>query len=88
MKWNVDERCVMVARYICENEATVRAAAKVFGVSKSTVHKDITGRLRKKDRDLFMKTAEVLQKNKEERHLRGGAATRAKYQQRGNKTAD
>jgi len=82
VKWNVDERCVLVARYICETGSTVRTAAKRFGVSKSTVHKDITGRLEKIDRDLFGKTAKVLLKNKEERHLRGGAATRAKY--RGN----
>lgn len=57
----------------------MRAAAKKFGISKSTVHKDVTTRLREVDRSLFEKTAGILKKNKDERHLRGGAATRAKY---------
>ena len=79
MRWNVDERCVFLAGYICETGATVRAAAKKFGISKSTVHKDVTTRLREVDRSLYEKTGLILRKNKEERHIRGGQATRAKY---------
>ncbi len=79
MRWNIDERCMEIARYINETGATVRASAKKFGVSKSTVHKDVTSRLFKLNRELFERTNAVLQKNKLERHLRGGAATRAKY---------
>lgn len=79
MKWNVDERCIQLARYICETGATVRAAAKRFGVSKSTVHKDVTTRLKDINKSLYEKTASILKKNKEERHIRGGAATKAKY---------
>lgn len=79
VKWNVDERCIQLARYICETGATVRAAAKRFGVSKSTVHKDVTTRLKDINKSLYEKTASILKKNKEERHIRGGAATKAKY---------
>lgn len=79
MRWNVDERCELLAAYICDTGATVRMAAKKFGISKSTVHKDVTTRLREVDRALYEKTAQILKKNKDERHLRGGAATRAKY---------
>ena len=73
------ERCVILGTYIVENRATVRTAAARYGISKSTVHKDVTTRLREVDRGLFDKTAGVLKKNKDERHLRGGAATKAKY---------
>ena len=79
MRWNVDERSVRLAMYICDTGATVRAAAKKFGISKSTVHKDVTARLREVDKNLYEKTAGILKKNKDERHLRGGAATKAKY---------
>ena len=79
MRWNVDERSVRLAMYICDTGATVRAAAKKFGISKSTVHKDVTTRLREVDKNLYEKTAGILKKNKDERHLRGGAATKAKY---------
>ena len=79
MKWSIDERCVEIAGYINETGATVRTAAKKYGISKSTVHKDVTTRLAKLDRALYEKTKLVLQKNKEERHIRGGEATRAKY---------
>ncbi|MBO5973390.1 MAG: sporulation transcriptional regulator SpoIIID [Clostridia bacterium] len=79
MRWNVDERSVRLAMYICDTGATVRAAAKRFGISKSTVHKDVTTRLREVDKNLYEKTAGILKKNKDERHLRGGAATKAKY---------
>ena len=72
-------RSERVARYIIEEKATVRAAAVKFGISKSTVHKDVTERLEKTDPALFHEVAEVLAVNKSERHLRGGEATRIKY---------
>lgn len=73
------ERCVILGHYIVENNATVRAAAKKFGVSKSTVHQDITVRLEQINKPLHDKVKLVLDKNKQERHLRGGQATRQKY---------
>lgn len=73
------ERCVILGHYIVENKATVRAAAKKFGVSKSTVHQDITAKLAQVDRCLHDEVKAVLEKNKQERHLRGGQATRRKY---------
>ena len=79
MKGLPEERAVDMALYIIENNATVRQAAKKFGISKSTVHKDVTGRLYAVNRSLYEKTQEVLAKNKNERHIRGGAATREKY---------
>lgn len=75
-----DERAVRIAEYIISVGATVREAAKVFGVSKSTVHKDVTSRLCECDKELFEKVNLVLSKNKAERHLRGGKATKEKYQ--------
>lgn len=66
-------------KYIVENEATVRSAAKVFGISKSTAHQDITARLEKVNPALQKQVKEVLEKNKQERHIRGGLATRKKY---------
>ena len=74
-----DERAVKLAEYLLEKRATVRRAAREFGVSKSTVHKDVTVRLKRVDRALYEKTAELLETNKRERHLRGGMATRMKY---------
>ncbi len=74
-----DERCLMVAEYMLEHNATVRAAAKQFSISKSTVHKDITEKLKYLSPALHTEIAELLAKNKAERHLRGGEATRAKY---------
>ena len=68
-----------VSRYISRTKATVRDTAKVFGVSKSTVHKDVTERLPKINRDLADRVKRVLDTNKAERHLRGGEATRRKY---------
>jgi putative DeoR family transcriptional regulator (stage III sporulation protein D) len=62
-----------------ENGATVRAAAKVFEISKSTVHKDVTERLKKSNLSLYKEVSKVLEKNKSERHIRGGIATRRKY---------
>jgi putative DeoR family transcriptional regulator (stage III sporulation protein D) len=68
-----------LALYIIEHNATVRDAAKHFGVSKSTVHKDLAERLRHIDRALYVQVRAVLEQNKAERHLRGGEATRRKY---------
>ena len=76
---DIEERAVRLAQYIVENGATVRAAAKKFGVSKSTVHKDLTERLDKAHPSLFRQAKAVLEQNKAERHLRGGEATRIKY---------
>jgi len=72
----------MLARYIIENNATVRAAAKKFGFSKSAVHKDVTTRLMDIDPILASRVKEVLEKNKAERHIRGGLATKMKYAQK------
>ena len=79
MQSSLEERAVRLAEYIIENNATVRAAAKRFGVSKSTVHKDITQRLEKQAPALWAEVKTVLEKNKAERHIRGGIATRIKY---------
>ena len=82
MKGNPEERAVALALYITENNATVRTAAAAFGVSKSTVHKDVTRTLYKINRPLYEAVQKVLRQNKEERHLRGGEATRRKYLER------
>ena len=74
-----DERACRLAEWIIENKATVRAAAERFGVSKSTVHKDLTERLRQLDRLSYEKVRLILEQNKAERHIRGGDATRRKY---------
>ncbi len=79
MRWNVEERCVELGKYILENKATVRAAAKKFGISKSTVHKDVTVRLMEYDRILCLQVKEILNVNKSQRHIRGGLATKEKY---------
>lgn len=79
MNYDYEERAVELGRYITESKSTVRAAAKKFGVSKSTVHSDITVRLRKIDPLLYSEVRKVLDVNKEERHIRGGIATREKY---------
>lgn len=73
------ERCLILARFIIENKATVRSAAKEFGVSKSTVHKDISERLIKINPHLASKIRKILDENKAERHIRGGLATKNKY---------
>lgn len=72
-------RAVLLGEYILETGATVRAAAKVFKISKSTVHKDVTERLYYDDPQLYREVKQVLEKNKQERHIRGGMATRRKY---------
>ena len=79
MKGVDEERVVRLAVYMLETGATVRAAAKHFGVSKSTVHKDVSERLRRIDPALYGRVREVLDINKAERHIRGGIATREKY---------
>jgi len=79
MKENIEERACRLAVYMIENHATVRAAAAAFGVSKSTVHKDLSERLALCNRPLYLQVKAVLEQNKAERHLRGGAATRRKY---------
>lgn len=73
------ERCVLLGLFIVENNATVRSAAKQFGISKSTVHKDVTQTLKTVNKSLYLDVKSVLEKNKEERHLRGGEATKNKY---------
>lgn len=78
--WNdIDERAVEIAEYAIATGKTVRAIAEKFGVSKSTVHKDLTERLARLDPILFEKVREVLAKNRAERHIRGGMATKMKY---------
>lgn len=79
MRTNIEERACDLAAYIIENRATVRAAARKFGVSKSTVHKDLTERLEQINHILYLQVKEVLEQNKAERHIRGGMATRKKY---------
>jgi putative DeoR family transcriptional regulator (stage III sporulation protein D) len=79
MEAYIETRVMDVASFIIETKATVRRAAKEFGVSKSTVHKDMTSRLRQLDKALAHEVAEILEINKEERHIRGGYATYLKY---------
>lgn len=75
----MEERACDLAEYLLANSATVRAAAKQFGISKSTVHKDLTERLEKIDPALYQQVRQLLDRNKAERHIRGGMATRRKY---------
>ncbi len=79
MKDYIEERAVSIANYIIENNATVRQTAKAFGVSKSTVHKDVTDRLAQINPTLATQARKVLDVNKSERHIRGGMATKEKY---------
>lgn len=79
MKDYIAERAVELAQYIIENNATVRSAAKVFNISKSTVHKDVHERLRKINPRLYLEAQKILEVNKAERHIRGGMATKEKY---------
>jgi putative DeoR family transcriptional regulator (stage III sporulation protein D) len=79
LKGIVEERAVDLGEYIVENKTTVRAAAKQFGVSKSTVHMDVSQRLRKLNPQLYNEVREVLDINKSQRHIRGGLATKEKY---------
>ena len=75
----MEERACQLALYLIENRATVRAAAGKFGVSKSTVHKDLSERLPAYNRALYLQVKEILEVNKAQRHIRGGIATREKY---------
>lgn len=79
MKDYIEERAVEIASYIIENNATVRQTAKKFGISKSTVHKDVTERLLQINPSLAHEARKILDVNKQERHIRGGLATREKY---------
>ncbi len=79
MRCYIEERTVELANYIIEHKCTVREAARRFGISKSTVHKDVTERLVKINKRLAEQTREILLENKQERHIRGGIATREKY---------
>lgn len=79
MKDYIEERAMNIANYIIENNATVRQTAKQFGISKSTVHKDVTERLMQINHSLAKEARKVLDVNKSERHIRGGLATREKY---------
>ena len=79
MKGIVEERAAMLGEYIIESKATVRSAAKKFGISKSTVHKDVSQRLKSVNPNLYKEVREILENNKNQRHIRGGIATRNKY---------
>ena len=75
----MEDRARRLALYIIENKSTVRSAARKFGISKSTVHKDLAERLPQFDRGLYLQAKAVLEENKAQRHIRGGIATRKKY---------
>ena len=79
LKDYIEERALEIASYIIENQATVRQTARQFGVSKSTIHKDVTDRLSQINPQLAKEARKVLDFNKQERHIRGGLATREKY---------
>ena len=79
IKFNDKDRCILIAEYVIENGSTVRSAAKHFGISKSTIHKDLTGKLKYISPNLHLEVKKVLNLNKSERHVRGGEATRKKY---------
>ena len=79
MENHIEERACQLAVYMIENKVTVRAAAKKFGVSKSTVHKDLSQRLPQYSKSLYEQVKVVLETNKAQRHIRGGMATRRKY---------
>ena len=80
MKSHIEERAIIVAKYILEKNTTVRQTARTFGVSKRTIHKDITERLEEINPSLAKEVKKVLEKNKSERHIRGGLATKLKYE--------
>ena len=81
MNDRLNDRAVILGQYILENNATVRKAAKKVGISKSTVHKDVSERLPKSAPLLYLEVKKVLEKNKQERHIRGGLATKKKYEE-------
>jgi len=80
LKGMPEERALVLAAYIIENNATVRQTAKVYNISKSTVHKDVSDRLKKTSPQIFEQVKDVLEQNKSERHIRGGLATKNKYE--------
>ena len=82
MQSTMEERACQLAVYMIETGATVRSAASHFGLSKSTVHKDLSQRLKQYNDALYLQVRQVLDLNKQERHIRGGMATKRKYQQR------
>ena len=82
MKGIVEERAINLGKYIIENKATVRKAAKKFGISKSTVHKDVSERLKYINMSLYIQVKGILEINKAQRHIRGGLATKQKYKQK------
>lgn len=79
MKGILEERAIELGQYIVESKATVRKTAKKFGVSKSTVHKDVSERLKHINLNLYRKVKKILETNKAQRHIRGGLATKKKY---------
>jgi len=81
VKTQPNHRAVILGQYIIENKATVRAAAKKFGISKSTVHKDVSERLPAINPQLYAQVKNILEINKQERHIRGGLATKNKYKE-------
>ena len=80
MLFSIEDRVVREGEYICATGATVRQTASVFGISKSCVHKDVTAKLKNIDNALYLKAAAVLKRNFAEKHIRGGIATKKKYQ--------
>lgn len=86
MKDYIEERAILIATYIIEHNATVRQTAKAFGVSKSTVHKDVTERLSHINHALALEARKILDLNKAQRHIRGGLATKEKYTQMHHQT--
>lgn len=79
MKGNPEQRAILLGEYMVEHRATVRSAAAAFGISKSTVHKDLRTLLPKVSRSLYLEVLPILEENKAQRHIRGGMATRQKY---------
>ena len=79
MEIKLKDRSEILAEYVIETGATVRACAMRYGISKSTVHKDLTQKLKYENNGLYIQVKEILEKNKSERHIRGGEATRKKY---------
>jgi len=80
LKDYIEERALEIAKYIISSKTTVRDAARIFGVSKSTVHKDVTERLPRINPSVALQVKEIMDQNKAERHIRGGRATKMKYQ--------
>ncbi|MCI8546862.1 MAG: sporulation transcriptional regulator SpoIIID [Clostridia bacterium] len=80
MSKRIEERVIEVAHYIIDSKDTVRGSAKKFGVSKSTIHKDVSQRLEKINKALYTEVRKILNENKAERHIRGGLATKKKYE--------